>query len=60
MTPPLVPKVPRKDDGSIDGQSALFGLLDTISTAGEIRLQLLGLIAAERARQAVQSDDKGK
>lgn len=43
--------MPRGEDGTMNGQQALFGILDLYSVAGAIRLQLLGLQAAERARQ---------
>ena len=43
--------MPRNDDGTMNGQQAMFGILDLYSVAGSIRLQLLGIIEAEKARQ---------
>jgi hypothetical protein len=43
--------MPRNPDGSFTGAQCLTGALDLYATAGQIRLQLLGLIAAEKARQ---------
>lgn len=43
--------MPRRPDGTLDGQQCLIGGLDLYSVGGAIRLQLLGLIAAEKARQ---------
>lgn len=42
--------MPRKADGTLDGGQCLSGALDIYDVAGKIRLQLLGLIAAEKAR----------
>ncbi|WP_165799490.1 hypothetical protein [Sphingomonas oleivorans] len=42
--------MPRGTDGTLDGGQCLAGALDLYATAGAIRLQLLGLIAAEKAR----------
>lgn len=44
--------MPRNDDGTMNGQQAMFGILDLYSVAGAIRLQLLGIIEAEKARQS--------
>lgn len=46
------PTLPRKADGSLDGGQCLAGTLDVLTIGGDIRLQLIGLIAAERERQA--------
>ena len=42
--------MPRSADGTMNGQQAMFGILDLYSVAGAIRLQLLGIQAAEKAR----------
>lgn len=42
--------MPRSDTG-MNGRQCLMGALDLYIVAGSIRLQLLGLIAAEQARQ---------
>jgi len=55
-SPPELPKVPRNDDGTMNGQQAMFGILDLYSVAGAIRLQLLGLIEAEKAHQSQGSN----
>ena len=44
--------MPRAADGTLSGQQCLIGALDLYGVAGGIRLQLLGLIAAEQARQS--------
>ncbi|WP_165374846.1 hypothetical protein [Sphingomonas montana] len=46
--------MPRNVDGMLSGQQCLIGALDLYGVAGGIRLQLLGLIAAEQARQATK------
>ncbi|MFS0737569.1 hypothetical protein ABC347_11010 [Sphingomonas sp. 1P06PA] len=43
--------MPRNADGTLSGAQCLVGGLDLYSTAGLIRLQLLALQAAERARR---------
>ncbi|MBB5728252.1 hypothetical protein FHS99_000722 [Sphingomonas prati] len=50
--PPTLPPIPRNANGTLSGQQCLIGALDLYGVAGGIRLQLLGLIAAEQARQA--------
>jgi hypothetical protein len=54
----MLPPMPRKADGTLDGQQCLIGALDLYAVAGGIRLQLLGLIAAEKARQAGTNQPK--
>lgn len=42
--------MPRNADGTMTGAQCLVGGIELYQTAGAIRLQLLGLQAAERAR----------
>jgi hypothetical protein len=53
--PPELPAIPaaQGSDGkrSIDGRQALIGIASLYDVAGEIRSQLIALIAAERARR---------
>lgn len=42
--------MPRGENGAMNGQQCTMGAVDLYQTAGAIRLQLLGLIAAEKAR----------
>jgi hypothetical protein len=42
--------MPRNADGSFTGAQCVAGALDLYDIAGKIRLQLLAVIAAERAR----------
>lgn len=44
--------MPRGPDGQMTAAQALTGMIDLYAVAGSIRLQLIGLIAAEKARQA--------
>lgn len=44
--------MPRSADGTMTGAQCLMGAVDLYQAAGAIRLQLLGLIAAEKAREA--------
>lgn len=49
--------MPRDANGAMNGQQAMFGILDLYSVAGTIRLQLLGIIEAEKARQINRSGE---
>lgn len=42
--------MPRGDDGAMTGAQCLGGAIELYQVAGAIRLQLLALIAAEKAR----------
>ena len=54
-TPPALPAIPRNPDGSMSSAQALTGMIELYAVAGTIRLQLLALIEAEKARrQAVE------
>jgi hypothetical protein len=48
--------LPRSPDGTLSGQQCLIGALDLYGVAGGIRLQLLGLLAAEHERQSRPPD----
>jgi len=41
---------------AVNGQQAMFGILDLYAVSGSIRLQLLGIQAAEKARQSQGSE----
>lgn len=49
--PPLLPPFPRNEDGTMSAAQLLMGAIDVYQVAGQIRLQLLALIAAEKARE---------
>lgn len=52
--------MPRNEDGTMNGAQALSGFLDLYSVAGAIRLQLLGIIEAEKARTTInRTTDNG-
>lgn len=50
VEPPLLPAFPRSADGAVSGGQCLMGAIDLYAAAGAMRLQLLGLIEAEKAR----------
>lgn len=43
--------MPRNADGTMTGAQCLVGGVELYQAAGAIRLQLIGLIAAEKARE---------
>jgi len=55
--PPPLPPIPRGTDGKVTAGQVLLGITQLYEVAGEIRLQLIGLIAAEQARQAAAKAD---
>lgn len=52
VEPPFLPAFPRNADGSLSGGQCIAGAIDLYQAAGALRLQIMGLIEAERARQA--------
>ena len=44
--------MPRSPDGQMTAAQALTGMVELYAVAGSIRLQLIGLIEAEKVRQA--------
>ena len=55
--PPDLPAMPRSPDGQMTAAQALTGMVELYAVAGSIRLQLIGLIEAEKARQAAGKAD---
>lgn len=44
--------MPRNEDGTMNGQQAMFGILDLYAVSGQIRLQLMAIIEAEKLRNS--------
>ncbi|MDZ7894160.1 MAG: hypothetical protein U5M50_03880 [Sphingobium sp.] len=55
--PPPLPPIPRGADGKVTAGQVLLGVTQLYEVAGDIRLQLIGLIEAEKARHAADKAD---